>query len=311
MVENCDIAKHYQTKGLDSFEQLTCREWSASARQHREQLSATLDPWLENRSRGGKDPVFDFLFEYYAFRPSALKTWSPGWGKVLQIEDEPLPDIPELVCRNGIAYLDPEQFPRQRLSSARWILRLLRKSREHKPSFGCFGMHEWAMVYKTEQVRHQQIPLRMSPKEIEQFVDSRPLVCTHFDAYRFLTDPARPKNRHRLSRKRFPEFEQAGCLHTNMDLYKWAFKFHPWISGDLLRKAFFLALEARVIDMKASPYDLRERGLKPIRIETPEGRETYLDRQKEIYRKSIPVRDRLIGQYERLCSDSGPIRWGD
>ncbi|MGA0830786.1 MAG: glycosyltransferase, partial [Nitriliruptoraceae bacterium] len=35
---------------------------------------------LARTSAGRTDPVDDFLFTYYPFRPAALARWSPGWG---------------------------------------------------------------------------------------------------------------------------------------------------------------------------------------------------------------------------------------
>lgn len=178
--------------------------------------------------------------------------------------------------------------------------RASRKSAERKPMFGCFGMHEWAMVYRAENVRHQQIPLRLSDDEIAEFVESRPLVCTHFDAFRFFTDKAQPMNKNQLSRETFQDTEQPGCVHTNMDLYKWAFKLHPWVSSELIREAFFNALETRKVDMQASPYDATEFGLDPIKIETETGRKKYVERQMEIYQNSQPIRYRLINAYQEV-----------
>src|SRR4051812_34145578 len=44
-------------------------------------------PWAEDRirrmSRREKHPVYDFLFEYYSFRPAHLLRWSPGVNVVL------------------------------------------------------------------------------------------------------------------------------------------------------------------------------------------------------------------------------------
>jgi hypothetical protein len=155
-------------------------------------------------------------------------------------------------------------------------------------------------VYRAEEVRHQQIPLRLSDEEIAEFVESRPLVCTHFDAFRFFTKKARPMNKHELNRENFQDSEQPGCVHTNMDLYKWAFKLYPWISSDIIREAFFNALETRKVDMQASPYDATEFGLKPIKIETEAGRKDYVERQMEIYQNSQPIRHRLIEAYKEV-----------
>lgn len=248
----------------------------------------------------------DFLFEYYAFPPSRLKRWTPGFGVILEgVEDPAELALGEMRVEGTEGFLDPADFPRDRLSSLRWILGMLRGSMEKPPSFGCFGMHEWAMVYRAEQVRHPETPLRMDPDELAAFVESRPPACTHYDAFRFFTPGAKSLNRYELSRESFDENEQPGCLHTNMDLYKWCFKFYPWISGELLLRSFELALEARIFDMKASPYDLRGRGLEPIPVETAEGRREYVTRQREIYEKSRPLRRRLIEEYERLARRFG------
>lgn len=282
--------------------ELSFAEWRAQMDVHEQELAEILDEYLDKREQQHKDPVMDFLFEYYAFRPSRLRRWTPGFGVLLAgAGSANAPEISELSLTGNGAFLDPAHFPDNRKQAVRWILTVLENSGEKKPSFGCFGMHEWAMVYKKETVRHNQVPLRMDPDELARFVESRPLVCTHFDAFRFFSTPARPMNKFNLSREGFADMEQPGCLHTNMDLYKWAFKLYPWISGNTLREAFKLAVEARFIDMQASPYDLRNRGLEPIKIETKEGRLEYLNRQKEIYRKSVPVRDRLIKEYRYLA----------
>ncbi len=275
--------------------------WMAMKQRHEDELAGLLDPYLEKRSRQIKDPVLDFLFEYYAFRPSHLKRWTPGIGVHLEC-DEPseLPEISEFTVKDGTAFLNPDFFPNKRIRSLKWTLEMLEKSGDKKPFFGCFGMHEWAMMYRAENVRHDQIPLRLPDEEIAEFVESRPLLCTHFDAFRFFTEKARPMNRHSLSRETFSDMEQPACVHTNMDLYKWAYKLHPWISGEIIREAFFNAVEARKTDMQASPYDATQFGLEPIKIETEQGRKEYLDKQMEIYRNSMPIREKVIGAYRRV-----------
>lgn len=275
--------------------------WLSKKREHETLLSSILDPYLEKRSRQLKDPVLDFLFEYYPFRPAHLKRWSPGIGRSLQFSDpETLPEISELTLKKNSAFLNLVLLPKKRVRSAEWIVGMLKNSSQKKPLFGCFGMHEWAMVYKTDNVRHEQIPLRLPDKEVDEFVESRPLLCTHFDAFRFFTDKAKPMNKNAPDRDNFEEMEQPGCIHTNMDLYKWSFKLYPWITGDLLKDAFLNAVEARRIDMQASPYDVRSYGLDPIRIETEEGRLEYVKKQMEIYELSVPIRKRLISELERV-----------
>ena len=41
-----------------------------------------------------------------------------------------------------------------------------------------------------------------------------------------------------------------------MDLFKYAYQLYPFLSSDLLRDCLTLAVTARKIDMRASPYDV-------------------------------------------------------
>jgi len=293
---------------LDEPEILSSSEWKMRKQVHEEKLSPILDPYLKRRSQQLKDPVLDFLFEYYKFRPSHLMRWSPGVGTHLKLDGStPYSDLPEISeieinIDGSSAYLDTSLFPEKLQKSTRWIYELLTKTNTSKPFFGCMGMHEWAMVYKAGQVRHSQVPLRLPDEEIAEIVESRPLLCTHFDAFRFFTDEAKPLNKNHLSRESFQNNEQPGCIHTNMDIYKWAYKRYPWISGDIIADAFLLAVDSRTIDMKASPYDLRSRGLEPIKIETEAGRKKYIKHQTEIWEKGKQLRQKLIREYENLFS---------
>lgn len=282
-------------------------DWRQQKKTHEQRICELTGDYLERRSQQHKDPVMDFLFEYYAFRPSYLKSWSPGFGKLLLDGASANWRFDEMTAIEGNCFLDISFFDKNRVSSLRWILNVLEQSANRKPSFGCFGMHEWAMVYKADYVRHDYLSLRMEMDELAEFVESRPLVCTHFDAFRFFTDEAKPRNKFELNRDKFVEMEQPGCLHTNMDLYKWSFKMYPWISSNIIRRAFELAVETRVIDMKASPYDLRDQGLEPIKIETDEGRKEYMEKQRSIFEKSQPIRQQLIREYRQLLNASEVI----
>lgn len=275
-------------------------EWQQEKAEHEQQIANHIDNYLDRRSQQHKDPVMDFLFEYYAFRPAHLKSWSPGLGTLLEHGADNDWRFDEMEDIEQDSFLDIAHFPNDRVSALQWILKVLQNSLHRKPSFGCFGMHEWAMVYKAEQIRHSHLSLRMDMDDLAEFVESRPLICTHFDAFRFFTEEAKPQNKFELSRDNFARMEQPGCLHTNMDLYKWAFKMHPWISSTTIRRAFELAVETRIMDMKASPYDLRDRGLKPIKIETEEGRLEYVEQQRVIYKKSQPIRRQLIAEYKHI-----------
>jgi hypothetical protein len=158
------------------------------------------------------------------------------------------------------------------------------------------------MVFRTREVRHETWPLRLPAAEIEQVVTGQGLRCTHYDAFRFFTDEARPLNRWQLSRAGTPDREQRGCLHTNMDLYKWAQKLAPFADSELIADCFALARDARLLDMRASPYDLAALGCVPVRIETADGRAEYEAAQRALAGRAQPLRARLRSVCERVMT---------
>jgi len=279
--------------------------WLERRRAHETRVRGWTDPHQARTARGEKHPVHDFLFEYYRFRPSWLKRWHPGPDVVLQgaaaREFLRWPEYHEV--EGGIA-LNCAAFDPKRRETLTWLLNLLRLTAERPPSFGCFGLHEWAMVYRQtpDEVRHNAWPLRFPPDELARIVEAQPVRCSHFDAFRFFTAPARPLNRLQPDRATAPQFEQRGCLHANMDLYKWAFKLAPFTPAELIADCFALARDIRETDMRASPYDLEKLGFAPIRIETPEGRVEYERHQRDFAQRSQPLRARLIVLLERLLA---------
>jgi hypothetical protein len=85
-----------------------------------------------------------------------------------------------------------------------------------------------------------------------------------------------------------------------MDLYRWAEKLSPWVSTPLLAETLELAWQARIIDSRASPYDLRPVGLQPIAVETEDGRQEFVAAQQRILAIATPLRRALIAEYDRV-----------
>ena len=115
------------------------------------------------------------------------------------------------------------------------------------------------MVYRSGDVRHDRVPLRLGAAGTDTVVEAEvagPLRCSHFDAFRFFSAEAAPRNAGSPSRATQQDWEQPGCLHANMDLYKWSYKLSPLIDSEMLLDCLELAAAAREIDMRASPYDL-------------------------------------------------------
>ncbi|MEU7477987.1 3-methyladenine DNA glycosylase [Lentzea sp. NPDC042327] len=252
-------------------------------------------PHLERKAGKEKHPVMDFLFTYYSHRPVRLERWHPGPGIVLEDADEYL-EFPHYRATSGGVTLDVGSFAAQRAKTIDFVRELLTATMRRPARLGCFGLHEWAMVYRQqpEEVRHNAWPLRLGSDGTDQVVEASKIQCGHFDAFRFFTGPARPLNTLLPTREGQVENEQPGCLHANMDLFKWSYKLEPATPSDLVADCFELAVDVRELDMRASPYDLAGLGYEPVRIETPEGRAEYVRRQAEFAARSQPLRERLV-----------------
>ena len=277
--------------------------WKSRAETHRQALAPITSAYRKRKAQGTLHPVHDFLFSYYSFTAGKLEQWHPAVGETLTLDPSSARSFDQRCYRHDgdtvtldVSILRPKDLERLRFSR-----RLLELTASRPPNYGCYGLHEWAMVYQSEDPRHRErAPLRLSPQEIARFVQSQPLACSHFDAVRFFTPEALPLNRLSPTLMTREDFEQPGCVHANMDLYKWSFKAMPWVGSDLLRKTFFLALDLRELDMRASPYDLTDYGYQPIAIETPEGRADYGKTQQLLANQAAALRVEVMAALDSI-----------
>lgn len=263
---------------------------------------------LTRAARAQGHPAEDFLFSYYSLRPGQLRRWHPGAGHVLLGPPRPAQagwrwyqQVPGPDGRTGWG-LDLDAFLAGRGHTVRFVRDLLAATAARPAQLGCFALHEWAMVYRLpgEQVRHATWPLRLGSTGSDAVVEAHRLRCTHHDAFRFFTPQAAPRNEAQPRRTDQLALEQPGCLHATMDLYKWSYKLAPAVPSDLVVDCFELAAAARTLDVRASPYDLRALGYRPIPIETAEGRAEFVEVQRELIRRAAPLRDRLLQACQAL-----------
>ena len=287
-------------------------EWLARAAAHEGRVDALVAGHLERARRGEPHPVEDFLFTYYSHRPARLRRWHPGVGVVLQG-----PAAGALLDRDhtrvtggpagrssGAVAFDPVAFAARRGDAVRHVRDLLTATARRPANLGCFGMHEWAMVYRAgrDGVRHPAWPLRLGPEGTDAVVEAAQIRCSHHDAFRFFTPAARPLNLLAPTRADTVAMEQPGCLHATMDLYKWAYKLAPATPSELVVDCFELARDVRLLDMRASPYDLRPLGHEPVRVETGEGRAEYVRAQRGFAERGAVLRARLVDVCAALLS---------
>ena len=233
--------------------------WRAAAADHR---SAMLDllyppssslPSKNGGTTGLKDrihavsrhPVYNFLHVYYRYSVGDILCYSPGMGKQLEgvsasdLQDKTLTGMEHTfaktpLLRRKFLKLDSDRasfaldastiaeakaFDLSAMISSREILA---RSATRAPFFGCYGLHEWAMLYSGGESgytpeRHQSfLSLRVSQRTIDEVVQGG-VRCTHFDAFRFFQPAARRFNLiDPITKERQRELEQPGCVHANM-----------------------------------------------------------------------------------------------
>ena len=279
--------------------------WISLARAYAARADELTAGHRARRATGTRHAIDDFLYDYYGTRPNALRRWHPGAGTGLA----PTPDGPAAHAGwrwyradpDGVVTLDAEAYLRDRGDSVRYIRDLLTATASRPAFTGCFGLHEWAMVYRQAEHRHP-LPLRLGQHGTDRVVEQHPIRCTHFDAFRFFTPAAEGLNRVRPTRATQIDLDQPGCLHAAMDVHKWAGKLGPAVPGALTLDCFALATEIRLLDMRASPYDLSSYGQPPVPVETPEGKAEYVSRQREFAARAAALRTHLIEVCDTVLS---------
>ncbi|KRE43017.1 hypothetical protein [Knoellia sp. Soil729] len=271
--------------------------WTVRESAHHSRVEAATAAHRARRGQQVRHPVEDFLFSYYSTTPAQLRRWHPGAGvRLAGASGLERAGWKHYRVVDDAVELDVEAFVAARGRAVEFIARLLSATASRPARLGCFGLHEWAMVYRATDgdIRHEQVPLRLSQAATDAVVERHQITCTHFDAFRFFTADALPRNAVQPTRESQVALEQPGCLHAGMDVYKWATKLTPLVPSELTLDCFDLAMEIRLLDMQASPYDLSAYDVEPVRIETATGKAAYLERQRAFAERSNVLRHRLL-----------------
>lgn len=305
----------------DKLRKLSPDEWLPLAQAHGAKVDVYAEPYLQRRSHGEKHPVEDFLFTYYTLKPAQLRRWHPGSGTVL-LGDAALERLGWKYYRAahdgeraalGLSPAEPAvvadaaEFLTARRSAVDFAVVILAGTAARPAQLGCFGLHEWAMAYRSEEngIRHEYLPLRLGAEGTDEVVEQNRIRCSHFDAFRFYTPQAVPLNELAPNRENQRAMEQPGCLHANMDLYKWTYKLLPILPSELLMEAFELSWRIRAMDMRAAPYQLSDWGYEPIQIENAEGKAQYVTYQREFSAEAAVLRSRLLNDLSQRLELAG------
>eukprot|EP01031_Cornospumella_fuschlensis_P040905 gene40905-49895_t len=206
-------------------------QWIVLAKQHKQEMVSLLYPstdagasssdgnWRRRQHLVKDHPIYNFLHRYYRYTTDDLLKYSPGLEVALAGIDPRKPAHCSIVhCtymqydhrNNNIGFYHKESI-RKLLASSRGKFGgadlvhnrdVLRRTSNKPPFFGCFGLHEWAMLYSGRRVegsvaapRHQEnLALRVPQRTIDEVVEGGELKCTHFDAWRFFHPAAQPWN---------------------------------------------------------------------------------------------------------------------
>lgn len=276
---------------------MTRADWRAAEQAHQDRVDELTAGHRYRSARGQAHPVEDFLFSYYPQRPGRLRRWHSGARVTLldAPERSGLPWHETFPVHGTIAVrVDIAAFERARGPRLAAVRQLLARTAAAPARFGCFGWHEWAMVFRSSERRHPELLLRLGAAGTDEVVRSAQIRCTHFDAVRFFTPAARPRNTVNPAAALADRHEQRGCLHATMDLYRWAYEFAPLVGSELIVACFVLAGEVRSPDMRASPYDLSSLGYPPVAVETAAGRAEYVAAQRAFSARGDELRQGLL-----------------
>lgn len=320
--------KNDHEKNISQYKVMSNEEIEEASVNHYNKLKLLLYPagqtLTHSRHLVHDHPIYNFLHRYYRYSKEDLRRYSPGMYVYLKDFQKANPLIKDRVSNKllifddlGGAYFSKNNLEEKlKASTLVFLMRnfeLLKATSKRSPFFGCFGMHEWAMLYSGNQngskpynCYQKQLKTRVNQDTIDSVVRSSGLLkCTHFDAWRFFHPDAQSINSfQKITRDDQLELEQPGCVHANMDLFRFAFHIYPLISSDLLLKVLEIALWARKIDLRASPYDVSMYlGCEePLLVETSEGRKKYIKEQEKLATEAFPIRKELLDIYMNVLT---------
>jgi hypothetical protein len=295
---------------------------------------------LEWTALDPKNPVYNFLIEYYGLKgakgPRRLARWSPkldpllgrnehgilleraneeDLGSTLHLRGAMLVDNEGIVYNPGNFFGKGDPAVLQEAAKAAtpflWYRSILRQTLDAEPVLHCHGLHEWAMQYQPEGAppppsgKYQShLSLRVDRDTITRTVERKGIHCTHVDALRFFSPAAGPLNHHgsSLTRTDQLQLEQPACVHAHMDLLKIVLRLQPFCGAETVATILELALQARRLDVAASPYDATRYGVGVVPVETSSGRAQYRKEQRELMERAEPIRQDLLQAYDTFLA---------
>ena len=180
--------------------------------------------------------------------------------------------------------------------------RLLRATAAAPAQFGCFGLHEWAMVLPARTTSAAASGLAAAARARTaptRSCEEHQIKCTHYDAFRFFTPPARPAQS-AAAGPGSPAGPGAARLPARVHgPVQVGLQADPAVPSELLVDCFVLARRdprAGHAGIALRPADL---GYPPVRIETVAGKAEYVAAQREFAAQAQVLRRRAVRRRHR------------
>ena len=145
--------------------------WRAREQAHAERADALTAGHRDRAARGERHPIEDFLFTYYSYSPACCgagtRAPASNW-RMPRTRPAPSGAGMQPARRPRLAHRRPRRHRAREGAVARRRRADPAATRGAPGAFGCFGLHEWAMVYRQAEHRHP-VPLRLG-----QVGDRRP-----------------------------------------------------------------------------------------------------------------------------------------
>ena len=205
-------------------------------------------------------------------------TWQPGWPQSGTVED--LDRLRPLSAASGHCSSPPPSRPAHT---------------------GCFGLHEWAMVHRTDETRHD-VPLRLGGSGHRRGRRVAPHRLLALRRLPLLHPDGAPAER-AVARPRRPGGVRAAGLPARDDGPLQA-RLPALAAGRLRPRRRLLRAGVGRPRGRHARVALRLRlvGFEPIRIETAEGKRAYAAHQRAFADRAAPLRARLVEACDVLLS---------
>ena len=275
------------------------RAWNAPRTRHTPQRVGRVPAAAPERSRVEAHPVWDFLFTYYSLRPRQLRVWHPGFGVALAGEA-----ARRYLDRSGYGrgpdgVAVTREYLLARADTVLFIAGLLRATASRPARLNCFGLHEWAMVYRATDRAARPGPAAARRHRHRRRGGVNAVAVQPLRRVPVLHRTGRGPQRRAADPGTQVATEQPGCLHAAMDCTSGPSSWGRWWNPSWSWTAWSWPPTPVHSTCGPAPMTSASYGFEPIAVETPAGRAEYV-RAQQTSPNAPPAAHALAARCETL-----------